>query len=313
MPAGLPLENITHHHTPSLAHLLALLLHPRVDTFPAETALVVVDSASTVFTAAFPPGMEVRGSRKSKLASARRFPIMATLVTELGRLAAVRNCVVLVCQQMNTRIVTGYGGVLQPAVGMAGWGNGLSTRLLVYRRDDKGEGKKRRWVRVVKAAGRSWEESGPRVCVRIGEKWEDLELPEEEGREPDLNTEARTDEEATTPPPELIAPHAPEPPQQPSLKVQPPTSTGKRKRSTKVIPDSDGEEDEGLSDDENLAFGWGDDGLFDLGEKGAMDNRIEDRIENVEAPPEGQFEAVTEHQGVDEGAGLCIPDSQEME
>jgi len=286
MPAGLPLEKITHHHTPSLAHILALLLHPRVDTFPAETALVVVDSASTVFTAAFPPGMEVRGSRKSKLASARRFPIMTTLVTELGRLAAVRNCVVLVCQQMNTRIIAGYGGVLQPAVGMAAWGNGLSTRLLVYRRDDKGEGR-RRWVRVVKAAGRSWKEAGPRVCVKIGEKWEDLELPEEEGRKPDPNAKAGTDEGAATPPPELIAPHAPEPQQQPSLKVQPPTSTRGRKRSwtsTRVIPDSDGEEDEELSDDENLVFGWGDDGLFDLGEKGAMDNGMEDRIKNVEAP-----------------------------
>lgn len=161
-----PLSYLSHLqilHAPSLAHLLALVIHP-VSSFPPErTALVVIDNIATPFTAAYLPGHEdfnrkntdrpqnpsgggtasprSKGSPSHKAApprdtaSTRKFAIMADFMKSLGALATKRGLAVLVLNQMTTKVIPGSGAVLQPAVASPLWVLGLTSRLLVHRND----------------------------------------------------------------------------------------------------------------------------------------------------------------------------------
>lgn len=158
-----PLSYLSHLqilHAPSLAHLLALVMHP-VSSFPPErTALVVIDNIATPFTAAYLPGHEdfnrkntqnpggsgtasprSKGSPSHKAApprdtaSTRKFAIMADFMKSLGALATKRGLAVLVLNQMTTKVIPGSGAVLQPAVASPLWVLGLTSRLLVHRND----------------------------------------------------------------------------------------------------------------------------------------------------------------------------------
>lgn len=161
-----PLSYLSHLQilqAPSLAHLLALFMHP-VPSFPPErTALIVIDNIATPFTAAYLPGHEDfnrkntdraqntgvggtasprgKGSPSHKAApprdsaSTRKFAIMADLMKVLGVLATKRGLAVLILNQMTTKVIPGSGAVLQPAVASPLWGLGLTFRLVIHRND----------------------------------------------------------------------------------------------------------------------------------------------------------------------------------
>lgn len=90
---------------PTLAHLLALVLHPSTNkpshSFPETgTGVLVIDNISTLFSIAFPPGVDSeflnkKGGLKGQIQpSERRFDIMTDLSIGLGKLAAMKNIVV---------------------------------------------------------------------------------------------------------------------------------------------------------------------------------------------------------------------------
>lgn len=270
---------------------------------------MVIDDVSTVFTAAFPPGMESRGGvggsgsrgTNTKKASTRRFSIVTALVTELGRLAATRDVVVLVCQQMTTRVVMGYGGVLQPCVGTPAWSSGLATRLLVTRRETTDSGvveEGDRWVRVLKTNGRSWEEScdGPIVRVRIGKNtWRDVSPPppppiENVGNVGNVEVEAvvgvhSSNIQVQSP---WSIPSSSQPRTGGNLTMRKPPSISGRKRNgmeAGVIPDSDASSSDGDFDKDvgEELFGCGDDGITEIGEKGVEEGRNIDTDTEEEA------------------------------
>lgn len=115
---------------PTLAHLLAIILHPpqhtptSPSTFPESgTGALVIDNISTLFSIAFPPGIDGEfldrknvGAAGKVQPSVRRFGIMVDLVEGLGKVAGMRDIVVLVLNQLTTRIIRGAGAYLQPAV-----------------------------------------------------------------------------------------------------------------------------------------------------------------------------------------------------
>jgi hypothetical protein len=281
-PAHLPLERVTHYLTPTLSHLLALLLHAPA-RLPADFALLVVDDISALFTAAFPPGSEQKGPKSS-----RRFPLMVQLITELGKLAASRPAVVALGVHMNTRVVKGFGGVLQSALAAPQWTAGLAVRLAVLRRAGGRE------VRVVKVGGKDVGEAGVHRCkVVVGkEGWSDVDNDDEEAALEILGSQirAKTTEPHHSPPPPLqpraktaLPSSLPPPPPLPQTLLQsaaappPPLSTGKRKRAPTgiaagIIPDSDddGSDDELVDELMGQELGWGDDGIFEIGEKGVV-------------------------------------------
>lgn len=138
------MSNLEHFTTPTLPHLLTLLLHPSPD-FPAEkTSLLVIDSISTVFNLAFPriieePTSEGRTASNKKndaasqWASSRRWAVMSTLISNLGKLAALKNLAVLIINQTVARVKVETGAILLPAISSAGWDAGVNYRILMFR------------------------------------------------------------------------------------------------------------------------------------------------------------------------------------
>lgn len=262
----------------------------------------------------------------------RKAPLLLAVVTELGRIAALRTAAVVCAVQMGTRVVKGFGAVLQSALSSPQWTGGVAVRLLVLRREGLGG----REVRVVKVEGKEDEEGVARCTVAFEEgRWRDVDEEEEEGRQEEAERQQKTEvvepllctPEAPTPSPE--APPQPQPSQSQPLYSQPPQSQPlpqalsqqsqpqaqppqaqppqptisppsqpspppppaaqttlksptlpthslhlpqKRKRSETtgiaagIIPDSD----DGSADEDEEVFGWGDDGIFEIGEKGAV-------------------------------------------
>lgn len=94
---------------PTLAHLIAIILHPPQSTIASPfaflapgTGVLLIDNISTLFSIAFPPGIDGEFlDRKSAGAvgkvqpSVRKFGIMMDLVGGLGKVAGMRNIVVL--------------------------------------------------------------------------------------------------------------------------------------------------------------------------------------------------------------------------
>lgn len=124
-----------HYIAPTLAHLLAVCTAPMF--LPAGTALLVINSVSTLFDSAYPRNTDDRSNgnknNDGKWASNRRFAVMNDLMSKLGKLAALNNIAVLVTNQTATRIRPGLGAVLLPALSGTEWDNGISTRLVLFR------------------------------------------------------------------------------------------------------------------------------------------------------------------------------------
>ena len=107
-PYSLLLRRLRVLRSPTLSHLLALILHPpRSHPFPERgTGLIVIDNISTPFSVSYPPGMDGQFSWKvvergrnteANVPSTRRLRIMVELAVGLGRLAAAED--VAVCSQ----------------------------------------------------------------------------------------------------------------------------------------------------------------------------------------------------------------------
>src|SRR5438034_6813989 len=85
------LDQVMYFHPPTLSHLLALVSYPPPDFPPSATALVVVDSISSLFATEFPPTMPTgrhgrvqHGRPREKLTqwmTDRRWHVVGNLVT----------------------------------------------------------------------------------------------------------------------------------------------------------------------------------------------------------------------------------------
>lgn len=113
----LMLHSIRIVRCPTLAHILAIILHPPQTTatqcFPEkDTGVLVIDNLSTPFSIAFPPGIDGdyswrnggkdtsgRGGKPQVPPSVRRLGILADLATGLGKLAVSRNIAVCLSLQ----------------------------------------------------------------------------------------------------------------------------------------------------------------------------------------------------------------------
>jgi hypothetical protein len=135
------------HHcaAPTLAHLLALFMHPPASFPPPHTALVVIDSLSTLFDNAYPRNVDDRASRNknehTKWAAGRRFAVTNELIATLTKVAALHDIALLVLCQTITRVRPGSSALLVPAISGADWDNGISTRLVLFRDWVPGQGK----------------------------------------------------------------------------------------------------------------------------------------------------------------------------
>jgi hypothetical protein len=131
-------SHFTHYTAPTLAHLLALFVHPPSAFPPPNTALIVIDSLSTLFDNAYPRrNVDDRASKnnsdQARWAAGRKFAVMNELISTLTRVAALHDIALLVTCQTITRIRGGSRALLVPALSGAEWENGISTRVVLFR------------------------------------------------------------------------------------------------------------------------------------------------------------------------------------
>lgn len=125
-----------HYSVPTLPHLLALILHPPPGFPPPDTSLLVIDSISTLIENAYQKSHDVKPLKKSdaaKWAAGRKYTVIGEVVSRLGQMAAINNVAVVITSQTITRIRSGLGALLLPAISGTEWENGISTQLVLFR------------------------------------------------------------------------------------------------------------------------------------------------------------------------------------
>ncbi|KAH9236746.1 hypothetical protein K456DRAFT_1831500 [Colletotrichum gloeosporioides 23] len=135
-PASLDRDKITHYTCPSLPHLVALLCRPAAATIPTSTALVVIDSLSALVNHAFPKAPDGRKAPvpgKGPSLSAKRLQALQYIVGALQKLAATRNCAVVVLSQCATKMQSERSPTLIPSINAGVWEQGVSTRVVLFR------------------------------------------------------------------------------------------------------------------------------------------------------------------------------------
>lgn len=146
-PNGKSLEDLLtsfhHFNTPTLPHLLALLTHESNLFPPKETGLIVVDSVSSLFTAAFPSAADDLDSKQipekhkkydeTQWAASRKWAVMSDFIFKLGKVAATQNIAILLTSQTTTRIRTETGAMIHSAISGTAWDAGISARIFLFR------------------------------------------------------------------------------------------------------------------------------------------------------------------------------------
>ncbi|GAB7362991.1 hypothetical protein MBLNU230_g3286t1 [Neophaeotheca triangularis] len=153
-----PLNNFHHTTTPTLSHLLALLLYPP-DTFPPpHTSLLIIDGLPTLldldYPRTFPSSAKTDAQR---WASSRRYAVLGTLSSALAKLAIVHDLAIVVTTGCATRGrgEAGLGSVLVPGLGGKEWEAGVAGRMVVFRDFERnGDGGEGLWVGVQKVRGK---------------------------------------------------------------------------------------------------------------------------------------------------------------
>jgi hypothetical protein len=159
------LNRLCYFATPTLPHLLALLLHPNPNFPPDKTGLIIIDSTSTLFATAFPRptdtsnAKQANGKMKDTIhwAASRRWSVMGDFVSKLSKLAVTRNIAVLLTNQTTTKVRADTGALLRSAMHGASWDAGISTRIVLFRdwalRPGEGEGEGGHKMQAVRYAG----------------------------------------------------------------------------------------------------------------------------------------------------------------
>lgn len=136
------INNLIYIRTPTLPHLLSLLLRPPQNFPPPETTLLIVDSASALFPSYFPNPSEYRtrlaqsgmtDKGKIQWLVNRKWSVMGEIASHLVRLATTRRLAVLLLNQTHTRIRGQPRATLCPILAGSSWESAISTRIVMYR------------------------------------------------------------------------------------------------------------------------------------------------------------------------------------
>jgi len=147
------LKRFKYMQIPSLAHLLALVLHPCSEFLSDGTSLVVIEGINTIVDLDYPrfPFLNPSGTEQQKWLAGRRYAVLGSLVTGLNKLAILNDLAIVLSTGCisRTRPDSGLGSSLAPGVGGTEWDSGIWNRLVLFR-DFSG-----RFIGLQKCQGRS--------------------------------------------------------------------------------------------------------------------------------------------------------------
>ncbi|KAK1728948.1 P-loop containing nucleoside triphosphate hydrolase protein [Colletotrichum acutatum] len=129
-------DHFAHYSCPSLPHLIALLCRPTAATVPANSVVVVIDSLSALVNHAFPKAPDGRKDQprgKGPGLSAKRLQALQYITSALQKLAATRDCAVVVLSQCATKMHLERSATLIPSINAGVWEQGMSTRVVLFR------------------------------------------------------------------------------------------------------------------------------------------------------------------------------------
>ncbi|KFA75081.1 hypothetical protein S40288_04015 [Stachybotrys chartarum IBT 40288] len=129
-------RKLLHHSCLTLPHLMALVTRPTKDSFSADVSLVVISMASALLNSTLPKTHDgkthARGNKGLSM-PAKRLQVLQFMMNSLQKLAATRNCAVVLLSQCATKMQVEKGAALVPAVNATVWEQGVSTRLVLHR------------------------------------------------------------------------------------------------------------------------------------------------------------------------------------
>jgi RecA/RadA recombinase len=163
------LKRLTYFNVPTLAHLLALFLHPTEKMPAAGTALVVLDNVTAPFATAFPPTHENKRSNVDKAhrikvqwAANRKWAVAGDLATAMSKMAAIHDLAILAINQVATSLKGVRKAVLRPAITGTAWEPAMHNRVIMWQDFAQGEcgldlsqAGSVRFAQVLKAGGRT--------------------------------------------------------------------------------------------------------------------------------------------------------------
>ncbi|KAJ2980528.1 hypothetical protein NQ176_g2585 [Zarea fungicola] len=120
----------------TLPHFLALFSRPSNTTIPPGTVLVVINGVSSLVNAALPRSHRVKSNAKQHTGpdpAAKRMQALQTIISLLNKLAATRDCAVVILSQCATKMQSEHGAALVPAVNATVWEHGVATRIALFR------------------------------------------------------------------------------------------------------------------------------------------------------------------------------------
>lgn len=134
---------------------MALVSRPTKDSFSPDVSLVVISMASALLNSTLPKTHDgkthARGNKGKCLTHnwgqailtkrtrtglsmpAKRLQVLQFMMNSLQKLAATRNCAVVLLSQCATKMQVEKGAALVPAVNATVWEQGVSTRLVLHR------------------------------------------------------------------------------------------------------------------------------------------------------------------------------------
>ncbi|GAB0133058.1 hypothetical protein EsDP_00001474 [Epichloe bromicola] len=120
----------------TLPHLMALISRPNARAIPERVALVIISNLSALINSSLPKAVEETTTlkpKKGQSASIKRRQGLQFIINALQKLAATKNCAVVVVSQCATKMQSEHGATLVPAVNASAWNQGISTRLVMFR------------------------------------------------------------------------------------------------------------------------------------------------------------------------------------
>ncbi|KAG5916177.1 hypothetical protein E4U61_003883 [Claviceps capensis] len=115
---------------------MALVARPNTNAIPERLSLVIVSNLCALVNSWLPKAPEkTTGVKRNKeqSASVKRRQGLQFIISALQKLAATKNCAVVVLSQCATKMQSEHGATLVPAVNTAAWNQGISTRIVIFR------------------------------------------------------------------------------------------------------------------------------------------------------------------------------------
>ncbi|KAL7789009.1 P-loop containing nucleoside triphosphate hydrolase protein [Trichoderma ceciliae] len=120
----------------TLPHLLALISRPTTATIAPDVSLIIISSPSALINPSLPRSLEGRGNAKpakGPTPSSKRLQGLQFIINTLQKLAATKDCAVVLLSQCATKMRGEQRATLIPSINTTVWEQGVSSRLVLFR------------------------------------------------------------------------------------------------------------------------------------------------------------------------------------